>query len=161
MMDSWDYEYKTMDVIDTPLAGPVGFPLAAKQETDMAGTMSNHATKRVYIAGPMRGMKDFNFPAFFEAESYLTALGYEPFNPARADNEKYGVDVSKGSGEEETAAAQFGFSLREALGRDLAWIAANADAIYMLRGWENSTGAQAEWALARALKLQIMYQEAF
>lgn len=116
---------------------------------------------RVYVAGPMRGYPNFNFDAFYEAAAWLRAKGYEVFNPAESDNEKHGVDISAGNieGSEEVAAAQHGFSLREALGRDADYITQKADAIYMLRGWENSTGAQAEWALARAMKLQIFYQE--
>ena len=46
-----------------------------------------------------------------------------------------------------------GFSLREALGADTAWICAHADAIALLPGWEKSTGATAENALAVALGL--------
>ena len=115
---------------------------------------------RVYIAGPMRGYPEFNFPAFFKAEAALNAVGFEAFNPAAADNEAFGTDVSKDNtdGSEETAAAQFGFSLRDALHRDMVYITDHADAIYMLKGWEASSGARAEWALANALGLTIYYQ---
>ena len=33
-----------------------------------------------------------------------------------------------------------------------------AEAIYLLKGWEKSMGVAAELALAKALKLEIMYQ---
>lgn len=114
----------------------------------------------VYIAGPMRGYAAFNFPAFMAAEERLAGAGWRVLNPARMDNETYGGDVSKDNltGSEETAAAQYGFSIREALGRDAQAITQEADAVYMLKGWEGSTGAQAEWALARALGLRIMYE---
>ena len=47
------------------------------------------------------------------------------------------------------------FNLREALGADLAWICAEADAVAVLPGWENSLGAAAEVATARALGLPV------
>ena len=40
---------------------------------------------KIYIAGPMTGIKDFNFPAFFEAEKQLNKLGHEVYNPAHND----------------------------------------------------------------------------
>lgn len=114
---------------------------------------------KVYIAGPMRGISEFNFPAFYAAEEKLIADGHEPFNPARRDNQRHGEDISKGNttGDEAVAATQHGFSLREALRDDTAWITMEADAIAMLPGWERSTGATAERALAIALHLEIMY----
>lgn len=114
---------------------------------------------KIYIAGPMRGYPNFNFPAFFDMEQWLQAKGYETFNPARSDQEKYGEKVSNSAtGDLADPAVQTGFSLREALGRDMQWIAAEADALYMLNGWEKSTGAKAEWTLGVALGLQIFYQ---
>ena len=46
--------------------------------------------KRLYVAGPMRGIKDFNFPAFDEAATFLRNAGYEVCNPADRDREKHG-----------------------------------------------------------------------
>lgn len=115
---------------------------------------------KIYIAGPMRGFPKFNFPAFYDAEEWLQAKGHEVFNPARSDMQTYGADfgVDNHTGDEIVAAAQQGFSLREALGRDAAYITGYAEAVYMLTGWEKSTGAKAEWTLAVALGLMIFYQ---
>lgn len=114
---------------------------------------------KVYLAGPMRGYNEFNFPAFHAAAKKLRTLGHDVFSPAERDNERHGVDISKGNltGSEEEAASNFGFSLREALGEDVAWICANAQAIALLPGWEKSTGAVAERALGKALGLEIVY----
>ena len=110
---------------------------------------------KIYLAGPMRGKPEFNFPAFMRAAKYLRAEGHEVFNPAEKDNEKFGTDISKGNadGRIDVAASQHGFSLREALGADLAWICAEADAIALLPGWQGSLGATAEFATAVALGL--------
>lgn len=117
--------------------------------------------KRIYIAGPMRGLPEFNFPAFYAAEEKLVALGWLPFNPGRADNEKFGVDVSAGNtmGDEELAGKQYGFTIQDAMQRDTHYLTRKADAIYMLHGWENSTGARAEHALAVCLRLDIYYED--
>jgi len=37
----------------------------------------------IYISGPMTGIKDFNYPAFFEAEDQLKKCGHVVINPAR------------------------------------------------------------------------------
>lgn len=113
---------------------------------------------KIYLAGPMRGIPEFNFPAFNSAAAELRAYGHEVFNPAERDNERHGTDISKGNvnGDEAHASAQHGFSLRVALGEDLAWITSQADAIALLPGWEQSTGAASERATAVALGLEII-----
>lgn len=116
--------------------------------------------KHIYVAGPMRGIPEFNFPAFFAAENKLTLLGFDVFNPARADNEKFGADVSAGNleGSEELAGKDYGFTINDAMQRDTEYLTRTATAIYMLEGWENSTGARAEHALAVCLRLNIYYE---
>lgn len=113
---------------------------------------------KCYIAGPMRGIPEFNFPAFHAAADLMRSRGYEVFNPAAKDNERHGTDISKGNaaGCEELAAKEHGFNLREALGMDLAWICAEATAIALLPGWRNSKGATAEHATAIALGLDVI-----
>jgi hypothetical protein len=39
-------------------------------------------TKKLYIAGPMSGLPDYNYPAFHAAEAELQSAGYETLNPA-------------------------------------------------------------------------------
>ena len=115
---------------------------------------------RVYIAGPMQGYPKFNFPAFDKAAEVLRNSGHVVFNPADKDRERHGQDFGEQSVAGSIAEAEkvSGFSLREALAVDTNWICREADAIYMLKGWERSGGARAEHALASALRLYIMYQ---
>lgn len=114
---------------------------------------------KIYLAGPMRGIPEFNFPAFHAAAANLRVWGHFVFSPAEKDNERHGTDISAGNatGSEEEAAAKHGFNLREALDVDLAWICAEAEAIALLPGWENSKGAKAEKAAAEALGLKVIY----
>lgn len=110
--------------------------------------------KRVYIAGPMRGITEFNFPAFHEAERVLTEQGWDVVSPARHD-EAGGFTAEALTGNEDLAA--LGFDLTKTLLWDLEQVAAT-DAIYLLKGHENSSGARAELALALALGKEVLYQ---
>jgi hypothetical protein len=112
---------------------------------------------KIYVAGPMRGKPDFNFPAFDKASAFLRRLGHTVFNPADRDREAHGPDIGKSLDGNIDEAVQKGFSLREALAADMKFIAEEADGIWMLEGWETSLGARAEHALATALKLRIFY----
>ena len=115
---------------------------------------------KIYLAGPMTGIPHFNYPAFNAAAAALRAAGHTVFNPAEHDIEMFGKDISNPSGDAEQAAAEHGFDRRAALKADLAWICDNAEAIALLPGWENSSGARAEFALASALGLEPMHLEA-
>jgi hypothetical protein len=121
--------------------------------------MENNS-KRIYIAGPMRGYPYFNFPAFDNATVHLRNAGWEVFNPADKDRELHGKNFALRfpDGNINDATLE-GFSLREALAVDTNWICKQANAIYMLKGWEDSGGARAEHALAHALRLEFIYEE--
>lgn len=115
---------------------------------------------KFYLAGPMTGIPHFNFPAFNAWADQLRHKGHEVFNPAERDIERHGgVDISADNvaGDPTHAAKTHGFSLRDALADDTAYICKAADAIAMLPGWENSKGARAEHALAFALGHTIVY----
>ena len=113
--------------------------------------------EKVYVAGPMQGYPNFNFPKFAEVAERLRSIGHEVFSPAERDIEIHGNEVSKAPTGNLKEIEHTGFSLRDALADDTAYICKEATAIAMLPGWENSKGAQAEWALARALGLKIWY----
>ncbi len=115
---------------------------------------------KIYVAGTMRGYPAFNFPAFRVATNKLREEGHEVFSPVEKDediHEEGAFDVFE-TGDEEEATKVIGFSLRKALGDDTAWICREAEAIYMLKGWEGSKGAIAGKALGEALRLEIMYE---
>lgn len=117
-------------------------------------------TMKIYLAGPMQGIPEFNFPMFNRVAAQLRAQGHEVFNPAEKDIERHGgVDISKGNvnGDIKQAQGEYKFDLRQALCEDTNYICLHAEGIVMLPGWENSKGARAEHALANALGLTIMY----
>lgn len=116
---------------------------------------------KIYVAGPMRGIPYFNFPAFDAAASALTAAGHEVFNPAARDREVHGDKVNQSPTGDLRDIDLTGFNLRAALAADTQWIALEADAVCHLPGWENSKGANAEVALAKCLGLKIGNLEDF
>lgn len=104
----------------------------------------------VYLAGPMTGIAEFNFPAFDAAAEALRDRGHVAFNPAENDRDKHGFDPTGMTGHEDLTGI---LDRRKALGDDLAWICAEADVVAPLPGWQWSTGARAEVAVARALNI--------
>lgn len=115
---------------------------------------------KIYIAGPMSGYPEFNFPAFFAAQRKLEATGWTVFNPAEKDQEKDLDPESVKTGDAKKAIAA-GFDFREAFTWDMNKVI-EASAIYMLPGWQFSPGATAEHAVAIAMKkhypeYQIIY----
>lgn len=107
----------------------------------------------LYVSGPMRGYPEFNFPAFREAAQRLRSMGHEPLSPAERD-ERNGFDPTGLTGFENLS--RLGFSLRGALAADCRMICEEADGVVVLDGWQNSKGATAEVALARALGLPVL-----
>lgn len=107
---------------------------------------------KLYLAGPMTGIPEWNFPAFRLARTTLRDLGHSVFCPAERDLEA-GFDPAGMTGHEDLD--EHGFDLREALGADLEFICAEADAVIVLPGWATSSGALAEVATARALGLPV------
>lgn len=91
---------------------------------------------KLYVAGPMTGMPDFNYPAFFDAAKHLEAVGYEAINPARKEG-RQGCS-----------------SWLDFMRLSLIDIAA-CDGIATLSGWGESRGAALEVHIARSLDLPV------
>lgn len=109
---------------------------------------------RTYIAGPMRGLIAFNFPAFDDARDRAKAIGLEPISPA---------DLDRASGFDETSHTEVDITpdmMREWARRDLDALQ-TCDAIALLPGWERSTGATAELAVAKWLGLKVLDARTF
>lgn len=90
----------------------------------------------IYIAGKMSGVKDFNRPAFFEAEKRLTAYGCKVLNPAKIG---------------ELPEYELYLPINKAM-------LDGSDAIYLLDGWEDSPGARKELEYAKEKHLRIYHQ---
>ena len=104
--------------------------------------------KKIYVAGPMRGLPEFNYPAFNRAEFVLRNLDYEVVNPAKM-GDKYGTADELNANKD----------LLDRLMHEELEAIAGCHAIYLLRGWERSFGARQELQLALMLGLEIVQQE--
>ena len=93
---------------------------------------------RLYIAGPMTGLPDYNFPAFNDAAEKLRAVGYDVANPA---------DHGQGM-------RPWKWYMRRALKALL-----DCDAVALLPGYTNSKGATLETEVAEALEMPTRYIE--
>jgi hypothetical protein len=111
---------------------------------------------RIYLAGPMRGLPHFNFPAFDYAAKLLRADGYIVFSPAERDREAYGVEIEHNPTGDETKVTNPACTINDCMKADCNWICDRADAVALLPGWEKSTGANAELALGKALGLSFI-----
>lgn len=112
---------------------------------------------KIYLAGPMRGYKDFNFPAFIAAAQMLRDMGHTVFNPAERDLERDGEEMSRSETGNIVEAEAKGFDRRVAIMDDLTYIIEEAEGIALLPGWEQSTGANAELWAAKFLELQVLF----
>ena len=92
-----------------------------------------------YLAGPMRGIDQANFPAFDAAAVVLRGMGWTIFSPADNDRDN-GYDGNNVAPDGEN---------HKLFAWDLARIL-EASCVIVLPGWETSTGCHWEFAVAHA-----------
>lgn len=113
-----------------------GEALVLQSEWEPRVLLASERQARVYIAGPMTGIDDYNFPAFFAAEENIKSLGFEVENPAR-----HGIVE--------------GATWADYMAYDLGRLAL-CNTIFMLPGWSKSKGATIERNLAKSLGMTIL-----
>jgi len=102
---------------------------------------------RVYVAGPMTGHPNYNFPAFAEATARLRFQGFNVISPAEHDEAMGWVVVERdpwGGILSATKREEGAFDWATALAWDLEAID-RCDCIYLLPGWSKSRGATKEY----------------
>lgn len=111
---------------------------------------------RVYIAGPMTGIEQFNFPAFDAASEDLRDFGYDVVSPAELDSPAARA-AALASKDGDVAHYAEGDSWGTLLARDVKLIADEGiEAIVVLPGWEVSRGASLETFVARLCDVPIV-----
>lgn len=94
----------------------------------------------LYVAGPMTGLPDFNYPAFNTAAHTLRAAGYDVLNPTQG----------RATPTEDEDGMTWADYMRLAL-----VLVTQSDGIALLPDWQNSRGARLEVDVARALGMQV------
>ncbi len=95
-----------------------------------------------YLAGPMSGIPQFNFPAFFAAAKHLREVGYEIISPAEIDDPEdkaFALDSTDGD-----PTKLSGKTWGDFLARDVKIIADQVGGIIFLPKWQRSRGARLE-----------------
>lgn len=98
---------------------------------------------RVYIAGPMTGLPQFNYPAFNSAARRLRALGHTVLNPAE-------IDPPSADQLHSGQVKPWAYYMRNGIRLLL-----DSDAVALLPGWESSTGACLEHDIATTLRMDV------
>ena len=97
----------------------------------------------IYIAGPMKGLPELNFPAFYAAEKQLQREGWSTINPARFAH-VFG-DAPTGR-------------LLDAVCESERAAIPHLDAIYLLDGLNTSRGALLELSVAIQHRLEVLVE---
>jgi hypothetical protein len=95
-----------------------------------------------YLSGPMTGLPDFNFPAFAQAAQRVRAAGWAVLNPA----ESFGGCTTLS---------------RETYMRLDVQLVLLADVVVTLPGWDASSGARLEVAIAEAVGTPVVDLDGF
>lgn len=104
--------------------------------------------REIYISGPISNRKNYK-RVFDRAEKILKEKGYKVINPVTIGTNIKRINKRIGNS---TAYSDY-------LLVDIIYLF-SADEICMLRGWQQSPGARAEYAIAKALNLPIIYENA-
>lgn len=102
--------------------------------------------RKVYIAGPMANIPEFNYPLFYMVEEHLNLAGMETVNPAELD--KHDKALLEHSGNFEDGTGVKPSSRADFLRRDFHHMT-ECDGIILLPGWETSVGANCELLVAQ------------
>lgn len=102
-------------------------------------------SKKFYLAGPMSGIPQFNFPAFFEAGTKLRERGWDIISPAELDDAgDKGSALASPDGDPNNRDYIGGKTWGDYLKRDVKIVADQVQGIVLLPGWEESRGARLE-----------------
>ena len=100
---------------------------------------------KVYLAGPMRGIPEFNFPLVKSAAKDLRQRGMLVFSPAERDLNRDHFDPLHDEAK----------TLRYYMQYDLRAVC-KCDAVVVLPNWKKSQGARLEVYVARECEIPIL-----
>lgn len=95
---------------------------------------------KLYVAGPMTGIPENNYPEFLRVGALLADKGYTVLNPANIDDHFAGAIGER----------TWQWYMRRAL-----QMCVHSDGVATLPGWAHSRGASLEVHVARRLELAV------
>lgn len=104
--------------------------------TERALLLTDDRANRVYIAGPMTGLPEFNFPAFHAMAAAMRAEGWHVENPAEHGH---------------VEGAEWADYLRFDIGQ-----LSTCEAMMLLPGWSRSRGARLEVHIAKEIGMRML-----
>lgn len=111
---------------------------------------------RAYLAGPMTGIPQFNFPLFDRVAAELRDAGWDIVSPAELDDPDTRAAALASPDGAPGDSSLNGETWADFLARDVKLIADAVDAVILLPGWEASKGARLE-AFVAALSGHKVY----
>lgn len=103
---------------------------------------------KLYLAGPMTGIPQFNFPMFDRVAAALRAMGHEVINPAEEDSPEVRAAALASATGSLADLAPTGETWGDMLARDVKIVADQCDGIAVLPNWQTSRGALLEAVVA-------------
>lgn len=114
---------------------------ARKESGGRLATGKGGDVSRWYLAGPMSGVPQFNYPAFDQAAAILRANGFSIASPAELDDP---ATRKAALASPDGAVIANGHTWGDFLARDVKLVADGVNGIIFLPGWERSRGARLE-----------------
>lgn len=109
--------------------------------------------KPYYLAGPMTGYPQFNFPLFHSAAAALRAGGFDIISPAEQDSPAVqAAAIASKTGALDANGQIAGETWGEILARDVRIVADQIQGIIFLPDWPKSRGARLEAYVALLCK---------
>lgn len=106
---------------------------------ERAVLLTGDRANRIYIAGPMTGLPEFNFPAFHAMAAAMRAEGWHVENPAEHGH---------------VEGAEWADYLRFDIGR-----LSTCEAMMLLPGWSRSRGARLEVHIAKEIGMRMLFAD--
>lgn len=109
-----------------------------------------------YLAGPMSGIPQFNFPLFHSAAKHLRAQGFKLVSPAEQDSKAVQDEAMKSKTGSFSADGKVGGETwGDMLSRDVKLVSDQVDGIIVLPNWFTSRGARLEVFVGLLCKKQF------
>lgn len=131
--------------------------MSSELNLDRVKALQDSGVNRIYLAGPMSGYPQFNFPEFDRVSAELRAAGFDVVSPAELDDDdtrEAALESKDGIHDPEKVKGQ---TWEDFLARDIILIADHElHGVIALPGWTRSRGANFEAAVAKSLAKPVV-----